>query len=239
MPIASLYSKNVKVLAGIFPDCRVLPMIKTHTSLNRPWPQGLAVYGILAEQIDLETMFRGAGIGDVVRRERRSPAHPDDAGALRLRVRGQPLPQPIDASAVDAPWPFDQEYSRWVLKKSSRCWSRYSAQEVRQRRRLPRHAAQPDRARIHERPGAVARRPSGGAASGQISGPRCAILGATDNIAPGNISTLDRLVRSVDLAEGFTLFFARCNAPALRKELILTATPAVSHVGSGSSRGGV
>ncbi len=38
-------------------------------------------------------------------------------------------------------------------------------------------------------------------------------------------------MRSVDLAEGFTLFFARCNAPALRKELILTATQQLAPLG--------
>ena len=53
----------------------------------------------------------------------------------------------------------------------------------------------------------------------------------TDNLAPENISTLDRLVRSIDLAEGFALFFARCNAPALRSELMLVATQQLAALG--------
>jgi len=53
----------------------------------------------------------------------------------------------------------------------------------------------------------------------------------TNNLAPENVSTLDRLVRSIDLAEGFALFFARCNAPALRGELILAATEQLAALG--------
>ena len=53
----------------------------------------------------------------------------------------------------------------------------------------------------------------------------------TDNLALENISTLDRLVRSIDLAEGFALFFARCNAPALRGELMLVATQQLAALG--------
>ena len=53
----------------------------------------------------------------------------------------------------------------------------------------------------------------------------------TDNLAPENISTLDRLVRSIDLAEGFALFFARCNVPALRSELMLVATQQLAALG--------
>ena len=46
-----------------------------------------------------------------------------------------------------------------------------------------------------------------------------------------NLSTLDRLVRSIDLAEGFTLFIARCNIPVLRRDLILTATQQLAALG--------
>ena len=53
----------------------------------------------------------------------------------------------------------------------------------------------------------------------------------TDNLAPENISTLDRLVRSIDLAEGFALFFARCNVPVLREELTLTVTQQLAALG--------
>ncbi len=40
----------------------------------------------------------------------------------------------------------------------------------------------------------------------------------TAELSLENVSTLDRLVRSIDLAEGFTLFIARCNIPVLRRE---------------------
>ena len=53
----------------------------------------------------------------------------------------------------------------------------------------------------------------------------------TDDLAPENISTLDRLVRSIDLAEGFALFIARCNVPALRSELMLAATQQLAALG--------
>jgi len=53
----------------------------------------------------------------------------------------------------------------------------------------------------------------------------------TADLAPENISTLDRLVRSIDLAEGFALFFAPCNVPVLRGELILTATEQLAALG--------
>jgi tetratricopeptide (TPR) repeat protein len=51
------------------------------------------------------------------------------------------------------------------------------------------------------------------------------------DLVPENISTLDRLVRSIDLAEGFALFFARCNVPVLRDELMLTATQKLAALG--------
>ena len=46
-----------------------------------------------------------------------------------------------------------------------------------------------------------------------------ATLLASD-LSAENIATLDRLVRAVDLAEGFVLFFARCNIPALSRQLM-------------------
>jgi tetratricopeptide (TPR) repeat protein len=56
---------------------------------------------------------------------------------------------------------------------------------------------------------------------------------STADPSPENAITLDRLVHSIDLAEGFALFFARCNTPALRSELILTATEQLAALGVG------
>lgn len=51
------------------------------------------------------------------------------------------------------------------------------------------------------------------------------------DLSPENVSTLDRLVRSIDLAEGFTLFIARCNIPVLRRDLIQAATGQLAALG--------
>jgi len=51
------------------------------------------------------------------------------------------------------------------------------------------------------------------------------------DLAPENISTLDRLVRSIDMAEGFALFIARCNVPVLRNDLILAARQQLAALG--------
>jgi tetratricopeptide (TPR) repeat protein len=51
------------------------------------------------------------------------------------------------------------------------------------------------------------------------------------DFSPENISTLDRLVRSIDLAEGFALFIARCNVPVLRNDLILIARQQLAALG--------
>lgn len=66
---------------------------------------------------------------------------------------------------------------------------------------------------------------------GEESPPRLAGEGVRGEVAPENRSTLDRLVRSVDMAEGFALFFARCNVPALRSELILSARQQLAALG--------
>ena len=50
-------------------------------------------------------------------------------------------------------------------------------------------------------------------------------------LSPENAITLDRLVHSIDMAEGFTLFFARCNVPALRSELIDAAVERLAGLG--------
>ena len=50
-------------------------------------------------------------------------------------------------------------------------------------------------------------------------------------LSPDNTLTLDRLVRSIDLAEGFALFIARCNVPVLRSELMLVAAQQLAALG--------
>lgn len=50
-------------------------------------------------------------------------------------------------------------------------------------------------------------------------------------LSPDNAEALGRMVRALDLAEGFALFFARCNSPALRSNLILTATQQLAALG--------
>ncbi len=53
----------------------------------------------------------------------------------------------------------------------------------------------------------------------------------TTDLSGENLSVLDRLIVSIDLAEGFTLFFARCNVPALRSRLILIARQRLAALG--------
>ena len=55
--------------------------------------------------------------------------------------------------------------------------------------------------------------------------------GAGGEVSTENALTLDRMVRAVDLAEGFALFFARCNIPVLRDELMLVATQQLAALG--------
>jgi hypothetical protein len=116
VPIASLYSKNVKVLTGIFPDCRVLPMLKTHTPDNQPWPEGLATLRrILAERINLDAMFEERAL-EMLCAE--SGGHPRILMTLvryACEYATNRYPRPIDANAVErAIGRFTSEYSRSV-----------------------------------------------------------------------------------------------------------------------------
>jgi hypothetical protein len=116
VPIASLYSKNVKVLTGIFPDCRVLPMIKTHTPQNQPCPEGLATLRhILAERIELETVFEEQALATLCAE---SGGHPRILMTLvryACEYAANRYPKPIDAHAVErAISRFTSEYSRSV-----------------------------------------------------------------------------------------------------------------------------
>jgi len=116
VPIANLYSKNVKVLTGIFPDCRVLPMIKTHTPQNQPCPEGLAVLRrILAERIDLAEVFEEQALETVCAE---SGGHPRILMTLvryACEYAANRFPRPIDANAAErAISRFTSEYSRSV-----------------------------------------------------------------------------------------------------------------------------
>jgi hypothetical protein len=116
VPIASLYSKNVKVLTGIFPDCRVLPMIKTHTPQDQPWPAGLAILRqILAERIELDTVFEERALETLCAE---SGGHPRILMTLvryACEYAANRYPKPIDADTIDrAIARFTSEYSRSV-----------------------------------------------------------------------------------------------------------------------------
>lgn len=116
VPIASLYSKNVKVLTGIFPDCRVLPMIKTHTPDNQPWPEGLATLRrILGERIALDEVFEERALAALCAE---SGGHPRILMTLvryACEYAANRFPKPIDAHAVErAVSRFTSEYSRSV-----------------------------------------------------------------------------------------------------------------------------
>ncbi len=116
VPIASLYSKNVKMLTGLFPDCRVLPMIKTHTPDNRPWPDGLATLRrILAERIELDKVFEESAL-EMLCAE--SGGHPRILMTLvryACEYAAHRDPKPIDVHAVErAISRFASEYSRSV-----------------------------------------------------------------------------------------------------------------------------
>lgn len=63
VPIAMFYSPSAAILAGIFPDYAILPMIKTRTRQGEPWAAGLAsMCEILGSRIALELMFEPAAL---------------------------------------------------------------------------------------------------------------------------------------------------------------------------------
>jgi len=116
VPIASVYSASVSRLTSTFPDRRVLPMIKTHTPGNQPWPDGLAILRqILAERIDLDTMFEEPALATLCVE---SGGHPRILMTLvryACEYAASRFPKPIDANAVErAISRFTSEYSRSV-----------------------------------------------------------------------------------------------------------------------------
>lgn len=116
VPIASLYSKNIRALTSIFPDCRVLPMIKTHTAENQPWPDGLnKLRQILAERIDLDTIFEEQAL-EMLCAE--SGGHPRILMTLvryACEYAINRFPKPIDVNAAQrAINRFTSDYSRSV-----------------------------------------------------------------------------------------------------------------------------
>lgn len=116
VPIASFYSKNVTTLTGIFPDYAVLPMIKTHTPQDEPWPEGLAqLKQILARRIQIDEVF-DTGALDLLCVE--SGGHPRDLMRLvrySCEYATDRYPRPIDANAVErAIARLTSEFSRSV-----------------------------------------------------------------------------------------------------------------------------
>jgi tetratricopeptide (TPR) repeat protein len=54
---------------------------------------------------------------------------------------------------------------------------------------------------------------------------------AVNGFSPANQETLERMVTILDFAEGFTLLFARCNLPVLRRRLIDVARARLATIG--------
>ncbi|OQA40885.1 MAG: hypothetical protein BWY52_02753 [Chloroflexi bacterium ADurb.Bin325] len=116
VPIASLYSKNVKMLTSLFPDCRVLPMIMTHTKQNEEYETGLdKMEQILAERIELDDVFEGSALRKLCIE---SGGHPRILMTLvryACEYASNRYPKPIDDAAAErAIARFTSEYSRSV-----------------------------------------------------------------------------------------------------------------------------
>lgn len=56
-------------------------------------------------------------------------------------------------------------------------------------------------------------------------------LSLAESLSPHNAITLDRMTKTIDLAEGFTLFFARCDASSLCSRLMLAASQTLAGLG--------
>ena len=102
VPISMFYSPRAGVLANVFPDYRILPMIKVHGRDNTPAPDGLAkLREILAQRIDLSLIFEEEGLAALCKA---SGGHPR---ILMTLVRNactyavNRFPKPIDANAAE------------------------------------------------------------------------------------------------------------------------------------------
>lgn len=102
VPIAMFYAPQAAILSGIFPDYQIMPMIKTHTQDNAPWPAGLAVLRqILASRIDLETIFTEEALQLLCEV---SGGHPRHLMTLVRHACGYAVnryPKPIDRNAAE------------------------------------------------------------------------------------------------------------------------------------------
>ncbi|MFO7633058.1 MAG: AAA family ATPase [Caldilinea sp.] len=102
VPISMFYSPRASVLANVFPDYRILPMIKVHTRDNTPAPDGLAkLREILARRIDLSLIFEEEGLEALCTA---SGGHPRILMTLvrnACTYAANRFPQPIDANAAE------------------------------------------------------------------------------------------------------------------------------------------
>ncbi len=102
VPISMFYSPRASVLANVFPDYRILPMIKVHTRNNTPAPDGLAkLREILARRIDLPLIFEEEGLDALCMA---SGGHPRILMTLvrnACTYAANRFPKPIDANAAE------------------------------------------------------------------------------------------------------------------------------------------
>ena len=102
VPISMFYSPRASVLANVFPDYRILPMIKVHTRTNAPAPDGLEkLREMLARRIDLDVIFEEAALEALCSA---SGGHPRILMTLvrnACTYAANRFPKPIDANAAE------------------------------------------------------------------------------------------------------------------------------------------
>lgn len=116
VPISMFYSPRAGVLSNLFPDYQILPMIKTHTQTNVPWPEGLHMLReVLGRRIDLAAIFEPQALNLLCEA---SGGHPRILMTLVRNACGYAanrFPQPIDVNAAErAISRLVSEYSRSI-----------------------------------------------------------------------------------------------------------------------------
>ncbi|MBI3684411.1 MAG: AAA family ATPase [Acidobacteria bacterium] len=83
VPISMLYTPRANILRNIFPDKRVLPMIKAHEPVNEgggDWPDGIArLRSLLGERIEIDALAEKSAVDYLCRA---SGGHPRDLMTL-------------------------------------------------------------------------------------------------------------------------------------------------------------
>lgn len=116
VPIAMFYSPKSAILTNLFPDHNLLPMIKIEERDGTPCIEGVEkLRAILAERIDLETIFENDAIELLCQM---SGGHPRLLMTLVRDACGYAVnrfPQPIDVNAVErAVTNLTRQYSRSI-----------------------------------------------------------------------------------------------------------------------------